>query len=72
MSLETLINDGSITEVEITREELTKILLAGVDMVNDPTNHVTGVGYALDEFGKPSIRINIGTIGYDDIEVKLK
>ena len=74
MSFKELINDGTICEIEVTKDELTKIILEGIDFVGSEDKHhyhITGVGYVIEK-GVPSIRINVADLGYDDVEVKLK
>lgn len=74
MSFKDLIDDGTICEVEVTKEELTKIILEGIDFVGSQDRHlyhITGVGYVI-ENGVPAIRITVADLGYDDVEVKFK
>ena len=74
MSFKELIDDGTICEIELTKDELTKIILEGIDFVGSQDKHlyhITGVGYVIEK-GVPAIRINVADLGYDDVEVKLK
>lgn len=72
MSLEKLISDGTITQIKITKEELTKIILEGLDRVNDPDDDLAGISYGLNESGRPSIGFSFTGWSYDEVEVKLK
>ncbi len=74
MSFKDLITDGTISEIEVTTDELNRILLEGVSFIDSQDGrvyHITGVGYVI-ENGVPAIRINVADLGYDDVEVKLK
>ena len=72
MSLEKLINDGTITRIRVTKEELTRIILDGLDRVNDPDDALAGISYGLNDEGKPSIGFSFTGWSYDEVEVKLK
>ena len=72
MSLEKLINDGTITQIRVTKEELTKIILDGLDRVNNPDDPLAGISYGLNEAGRPSIGFSFTGWSYDEVEVKLK
>ena len=72
MSFKELIDDGTICEIELTKDELTKIILDGLDRVNDPDDALAGISYGLNDEGKPSIGFSFTGWSYDEVEVKLK
>ena len=72
MTLDKLINDGTITQIRITKDELTKIILDGLDRVNDPDDNLAGISYGLNERGVPAIGFSFTGWSYDEVEVKLK
>jgi hypothetical protein len=72
MTLDDLLEDGTIDEIKVTKNELRTILLDGLDRVNDPDDDLAGISYGLNEAGHPSIGFSFTGWSYDEVEVKLK
>ncbi len=72
MTLDKLIEDGTITQIKVTKDELRKIILDGLERVSDPHDDLAGISYGINEEGKPSIGFSFTGWSYDEVEVKLK
>ena len=72
MTLDKLIEDGTITQIKVTKDELRKIILDGLERVCDPHDDLAGISYGINEEGKPSIGFSFTGWSYDEVEVKLK
>ena len=67
-----LLEDGTIDEIKVTKNELRTILLDGLDRVNDPDDDLAGISYGLNDRGVPAIGFSFMGWSYDEVEVKLK
>lgn len=67
-----LLEDGTIDEIKVTKNELRTILLDGLDRVNDPDDDLAGISYGLNDRGVPAIGFSFTGWSYDEVEVKLK
>ena len=72
MTLERLLEDGTIDEIKITKNELIKIILDGLDRVNDLDDNLAGISYGINDRGVPAIGFSFTGWSYDEVEVRLK